>query len=97
MPGGADPIGGIVEIARMGKTNDADALARATGGRHLSFLKLSSLEAAISRAGEEIHSQYLLSFAPAESKNIGFHRIEVKVPRVPDAIVRTRPGYWPQK
>jgi VWFA-related protein len=97
MPGGPDYIGAIGELARMGKTNDADAFARATGGRHLSFLKVGSLEAALSRTGEEIHSQYLLSFVPPESKNMGLHHIEVKVTKFPDAVVRARPGYWPEK
>ena len=97
MPGDADYIGAIGELARMGKTNDADAFAKATGGRHLSFLKLGSLEAEISRLGEEIHSQYLLSFAPQETKNTGLHHIEVHVAKFPDAVVRARPGYWPER
>jgi VWFA-related protein len=97
MPGGPDYIGAIGELTRMGKTNDADAFAKATGGRHLSFLKLGSLEAVISRTGEEIHSQYLLSFVPQESKNMGLHHIEVHVAKFPDAVVRARPGYWPER
>jgi VWFA-related protein len=94
MPGDADYLGAIGELARLGKTNHADAFAKATGGRHLSFLKVGSLEAVVSRTGEEIHSQYLLSFVPQESKNMGLHRIEVHVTKYPDAVVRARPGYW---
>jgi VWFA-related protein len=97
MPGGPDYIGAIGELGRLGKTNDADAFAKATGGRHLGFLKQKSLEADISRLGEEIHSQYLLSFVPQESKNMGLHHIEVHVTKRPDAVVRARPGYWPEK
>jgi VWFA-related protein len=97
MPGGPDYIGAIGEVVRLGKTNDADLFAKATGGRHLSFLKEGSLERAISRTGEEIHSQYLLSFVPTETKNTSLHRIEVKVPKYPDAVVRVRAGYWPQR
>ena len=73
------------------------ALARTTGGRHLSFLTLGSLENVISRAGEEIHSQYLLSFTPTPSAKDGFHQIQVAIPSHPDAVVRVRLGYWPQK
>lgn len=97
VPGDADYIGAIGELVRLGKTNDADAFAKATGGRHLAFLKLGSLEAVVSRTGEEIHSQYLLSFAPQESKNSGLHHMEVHVTKFPDAVVRARPGYWPEK
>lgn len=96
MPGDADYLGALGEITRMGRANDADAFAKATGGRHLAFLKRVSLEAALSRFGEEIHSQYLLSFVPQESKNTGLHHIEVHVPRFPEAVVRARPGYWAQ-
>jgi VWFA-related protein len=97
MPGGPNYLGAIGELVRMGKTNDADAFARATGGRHLSFGTLKGLEETITRAGEEIHSQYLLSFVPQETKNGGYHRIEVAVTSHPDAMIRARPGYWPSK
>jgi VWFA-related protein len=95
MPGGPDYMGGVIDLWRLGTTNTAEAFARATGGHHLSFETLSGLENAITRAGEEIHSQYLLSFVPHETDNKGYHHIEVAVPTKSDAIVRARPGYWP--
>ena len=100
MPGGdnnVDLLGGAIELGRIGKTNVAAALARATGGHHLAFLTLASLEGAISRAGEEIHSQYLLSFTPTSSPKETFHQIQLAIPSRPDAVIRVRPGYWPQK
>jgi VWFA-related protein len=97
MPGGPDYMGGIIELARLGKANTAEAFARATGGRHLSFETFKGLEETITRAGEEIHSQYLLSFVPQDSQNSGFHRINVAVPSHSDIIVRARPGYWPRQ
>ncbi len=97
MPGGSDGVGAIIELGRMGTSNDAEVLAKASGGRHMGFLKQNTLETLIARTGEEIHNQYLLSFVPQESKNEKLHQIEVKVPRYPDAVVRARPGYWPEK
>ncbi|MEQ1945827.1 MAG: VWA domain-containing protein [Bryobacteraceae bacterium] len=85
----------MVEFGRLGKKNTADAFARATGGGRLSFTTLDGLEKAISRAGEEIHGQYLLSFVPQSDKP-GFHQIQVAVPQQPYAVIRVRPGYWPQ-
>jgi len=87
----------IAELARLGKKNAADALAQSSGGRHLSFTRYSTLEQVISRTGEELHGQYLLSFVPAENAGNMFRRIEVKIPSRPDAVIRVRPGYWPQK
>ena len=95
LPEGPDYAGAIVELSRLATPNAADILAKATGGRHLSFTRLQGLEEAITRLGQEVHSQYLLSFSPAESKNKGYHRIRVEVRSRPDAIVRARPGYWP--
>ena len=98
-PAGANvDIGAALEeFGRLGKSNAADALARATGGRHLGFLTQQSLEKVLERTGEEIHSQYLLSFVPMQTKNTGFHVIKVAVKSHPEAEVRVRPGYWPQK
>src|SRR5262249_7758436 len=84
---------GIPELMRLGKTNAADALARATGGRHIPFLTLNSLEDALTRTGEEIHSQYLLSFVPTDPRKKGFHQIQVALPKHPDALIRVRAGY----
>jgi VWFA-related protein len=95
LPMGPDYGGAIVELSRLGTTNAADALARATGGRHLSFARLQGLEDAISRLGEELHSQYLLSFVPAASENKGRHTLLVGVKGHPNAVIRTRIGYWP--
>ena len=95
LPEGPDYAGAIVELGRLATPNAADILSKATGGRHLSFTRLQGLDEAITRLGQEVHSQYLLSFSPAESKNKGYHRIRVEVRSRPDAIVRARPGYWP--
>lgn len=90
-----DFIGSFEELVRFGKENAAEALSRFTGGRQLAFTTMNGLETALSRAGEELHSQYLLSFAPEDSPANRFRRVQVKVPSRPDAKVRARPGYWP--
>src|SRR5271165_1084272 len=54
----------ITEMGRMAKTNGAIALAGNSGGEKMSFLTLHSLERLIGRVGEELHSQYLLSYTP---------------------------------
>jgi VWFA-related protein len=95
LPMEPDYMGALKELARLGTGNAADALARSTGGRHLSFARLQGLEEAIARLGQELHSQYLLSFVPAPSKNKGYHTILVGVKGHPGAVIRARPGYWP--
>ncbi len=84
----------FTEIRQLAKTNAGDALARYTGGSHLSFLKQRSLERAISRIGEELHAQYFLAFQAPGADDGRFHAIDVRVPARSDLIVRARPGYW---
>ncbi len=82
------------EIGRLAKANAAEAFAKYTGGERLSFTRQKALEQAVARIGEELHSQYLLSFVAAPEAVGTFHAIAVSVPGRPGAKVRTRPGYW---
>jgi VWFA-related protein len=68
---------------------------RGTGGQQFYFIKQRGLEEAIAKVGTEIHSQYMISYAPKKETLLegGFHEIKVDVD-VPRAKVQTRPGYW---
>lgn len=73
--------------------NHAELFTRYTGGREYSFTNLKSLERAIADIGEELHSQYMLSYTPNNLEEAGYHEIHVDVTR-PGLEVRTREGYW---
>jgi VWFA-related protein len=64
-----------------------------SGGREYSFLTQQTLERAVSDIGEELHSQYLLTYSPNDQDEAGFHEILVQVQK-PDMKIRTRNGYW---
>jgi VWFA-related protein len=85
----------FTEIGRLGTQNAGDALARYTGGEKFSFAKLSALERVITKVGENLHSQYLLSFQPGPDAAKSYHEITVNVKRA-EAVARARPGYWPE-
>jgi hypothetical protein len=70
-------------------------LTKYTGGKEYSFVRQEALEQAIADIGEEIHSQYLISYNPNKEVRLegGLHKIRVEVDR-PGLKVRTRPGYW---
>ena len=51
------------------------------------------MEQALARIGEELHSQYLLSYNPSNKEEGGYHTIRVAVEK-PGLKVRTRTGYW---
>ncbi len=75
--------------------NPQEAYTKYTGGKEYSFVNSKGLEEAVQRLGEELHSQYLLSYSPlAETRQEGgWHKLQVSVKR-PRVEVRTRAGYW---
>ena len=87
-----DILAGLGELVRMGKENTAEALALHTGGKKIGFATLRSLEGIVSRVGEELHGQYLLSF-PASGPE-GFHAVTVQLREAGKRAVTARQGYW---
>jgi len=73
--------------------NTIEVFTRFTGGKRYSFDDERSLDAAIQGLSEDLHGQYLLSYAPNNLNKGGFHKIRVVV-KHPDVDVQTRPGYW---
>jgi VWFA-related protein len=73
--------------------NPLEVYSKFTGGREYSFMSQRGLESAVSDIGEELHSQYLLTYSPNNQEDAGFHEIEVQINK-PDLKVRTRNGYW---
>ena len=65
-----------------------------TGGRQYAFMTERGLETAISEIGNELHSQYLLTYSPNDQDEAGFHEIAVQMADKPKLKVRTRNGYW---
>ncbi len=70
-----------------------DVYTRYTGGRQFSFKTQKTLERDISGIGEELHSQYFLTYLPNNQDEAGFHQIVVQVEK-PNLKVRARDGYW---
>jgi len=88
----------IVEIFKQVKAvfvdNPVEVFTKWSGGRERSFLTQKDLEHAVSSIGDELHSEYTISYAPNNKDEGGFHEIVVSVATHPEAKVRTRPGYW---
>jgi len=92
-----DPMALIKEIYGGIKTvvveNPLAVLTSYTGGRQYPFFKQHSFEDAITKIGEEIHGQYLLSYSPSNIHEQGYHKIRVELDRA-ELTVRSRPGYY---
>jgi VWFA-related protein len=74
--------------------NSLEVYTKFTGGHEQNFVSLAGLEEAVHEIGEEIHSQYLLTFAPNTTEG-GYHEIEVKILSAsPNLKITARSGYW---
>lgn len=73
--------------------NPLEVYTTYSGGREYNFKTQRDLDRAISDLGEELHSQYLLTYTPNNQQEPGYHNIVVKVMK-PDMKVRTRDGYY---
>jgi VWFA-related protein len=84
----------IFDAAKGVFVNDPlDVYTRYTGGRQCGFKTDKALESCVAQIGDELHSQYLLSYSPNNENEGGFHQIVVNVLK-PGLTVRTREGYW---
>jgi len=92
-PPGVNFLAMIAELARLGKTKPLQVLTRATGASDYTFRKERGIENAIEKLGEEVHSQYILSF-PQRNSAGGTHQIEVSVLNHTDLRIRSRRTYW---
>ena len=70
-----------------------DVYTRYTGGREFSFKNQKALEKDIAQLGDELHSQYLITYNPNNQDEGGYHHIVVEIMK-PGLSVRTRDGYW---
>lgn len=89
-----DLLAPFTTLAHLTKPNLADLFTRVTGAQQIAFLTKGALESAIHDIGDEIHSQYILTFPPAGGQPGLFHTIRVQVKNRTDLKVKTREGYW---
>ena len=86
----------LVETTRAGKAllwdHPLKNYTGGTGSDHINATSTQAVELAVKRIGNELHSQYWLSYTPNNLNAQEFHTIEVKINR-PDVKVRFRPGY----
>lgn len=96
---GGNALNLAVEIFKATKyifvSNPAEVFSQYTGGREYSFMGgQRGMEEAFEKLGEELHSQYLISYNPDNKMEAGFHEIKVDVQGRPEVKVHSRPGYW---
>jgi VWFA-related protein len=93
----ADAFPLMVEIFRdvknIFKVSAGTLFTKGTGGEQFPFATSHGLEQAISAIGDELHSQYLITYTPNNTGDGGFHKIEVEVVGR-QYKCETKPGYF---
>ncbi len=97
--GRAEFIPLMIEIFRDAKAifkdNPVEVFTKGTGGSEFGFHSGRTLEDAMQRVGEELHSEYTITYTPNNRDEGGFHTVKVAVLGHPEVKrVQTRPGYW---
>jgi len=70
-----------------------DVYTHYTGGRECGFKTEKAMASCVAQIGDELHSQYLLTYSPTNPGEGGFHHIVVEVVKA-NLTVRARDGYW---
>jgi hypothetical protein len=77
------------------KANPVEVFTRGTGGSEFPYYSRRGLDEAIEKIGEQLHSEYMVSYSPNNKEEGGFHEIKVEVAGAPQVKrTQTRPGYW---
>jgi len=77
------------------KAPPAQVFAKATGGDEFTFYGGHALQQVVQKLGEELHSEYTISYSPNNKSEGGFHQIQIIVAGHPEVKhVLARPGYW---
>ena len=79
--------------ANAARDTALEMAAAATGGTNFATFRDRTVETAIAQIGNELNSQYVLSYRPAGTSPEGYHEIKVEVARQ-GLVVKSRPGYY---
>jgi hypothetical protein len=72
-----------------------EAFTKGTGGTEFGFHSQHTLENALTELGEQLHSEYTLSYSPTNRDDPGFHQIRIEIDGHPEVKkIVTRPGYY---
>ena len=83
------------DVKYIFKDNPVELFTKGTGGSEFGFHSQRTLEEAVQKVSEELHSEYTISYSPNNREEGGFHQIQVDVTGHPEVKrTQTRPGYW---
>ncbi len=92
-------VGLILMALQALHKNAPKEFARETGGEYINFSSENGFDRSLNTLANRVHNGYALSFQPhflpgSPGSIAGLHRLIVRVPKYPDAVVEHREAYW---
>ncbi len=100
--GGGGVFSLLIMAVQAVRKNAPKEFSRMSGGEYINFGSQKGFDKGMVSLANHVHNFYMLSFVPrfpadANGSGVaapGMHRITVKIPEYPSAIVRHRESYW---
>ncbi|MGB2624600.1 MAG: VWA domain-containing protein [Candidatus Acidiferrum sp.] len=71
-----------------------EQISKETGGQLFKASKKETVDKIYAEIQEDLRNQYSLAYTPDKGNTIGYHKIQLTVPKQKDLIVQARDGYY---
>ncbi len=98
MGGGRGGRGGGSRYPRQEERPDGkkilEQISKETGGRLFKVSKKDTVDKIYAEIQEDLRNQYSLAYTPDKGNTVGYHKIQLVVPKQKDLVVQARDGYY---
>ena len=71
-----------------------EQISKETGGRFFKATKKETVDKIYAEIEEDLRNQYSLAYTPDKGNTVGYHKIQLTVPKQKDLVVQARDGYY---
>jgi VWFA-related protein len=71
-----------------------EQVSKETGGQLFKVSKKDTVEKIYAEIQEDLRNQYSLAYTPDKGNTVGYHKIQLVVPKQKDLIIQARDGYY---
>ncbi|HTQ63002.1 MAG TPA: VWA domain-containing protein [Candidatus Solibacter sp.] len=71
-----------------------EQICKETGGRFFKATKKETVDKIYAEIEEDLRNQYSLAYTPDKGNTVGYHKIQLTVPKQKDLVVQARDGYY---
>ncbi len=98
MGGGRGGRGGGSRYPRQEERPDGkkilEQISKETGGRLFKVSKKETVDKIYAEIQEDLRNQYSLAYTPDKGNTVGYHKIQLSVPKQKDLVLQARDGYY---